>query len=446
MFSLAKFMTFRGMGKHNLYVQSLTTSILGLSLGLGLVGSHSVSAFDFDKKLLTSDGAADDQFGLSVSLSGNRALVGSRFDDDNGNNSGSAYIFDVTTGNFLQKLTPPDGAAGDQFGISVSLSDNRALVGSRLDNDNGANSGSAYLFDVTTGNLLQKLLAPDGAADDRFGFSVSLSGNRALVGSFLDDDNGTNSGSAYLFDVTTGNFLQKFTPPDGAEFDRFGTSVSLSGNTALVGRFGDEDNGSGSAYLFDVTTGNLLQKLTAPDGAEFDRFGRSVSLSGNMALVGAYLDDDNGTNSGSAYLFDVTTGNLLQKLKASDGAADDRFGFSVSLSGNMALVGSRLDDDNGSNSGSAYLFDVTTGNLLQKLTPLDGAAGDQFGFSVSLSGNTALVASYLDDDNGTDSGSAYLFTTGQTVPEPLTILGAGTAVAFGASFKRKLAKKNKKQG
>ena len=289
MFSLAKFMTFRGMGKHNLYVQSLTTSILGLSLGLGLVGSHSVSAFDFDKKLLTSDGAADDQFGLSVSLSGNRALVGSRFDDDNGNNSGSAYIFDVTTGNFLQKLTPPDGAAGDQFGISVSLSGNRALVGSRLDNDNG-------------------------------------------------------------------------------------------------------------------------------------------------------------TNSGSAYLFDVTTGNLLQKLKASDGAADDRFGFSVSLSGNMALVGSRLDDDNGSNSGSAYLFDVTTGNLLQKLTPLDGAAGDQFGFSVSLSGNTALVASYLDDDNGTDSGSAYLFTTGQTVPEPLTILGAGTAVAFGASFKRKLAKKNKKQG
>ena len=340
MFSLAKFMTFRGMGKHNLYVQSLTTSILGLSLGLGLVGSHSVSAFDFDKKLLASDGAADDQFGLSVSLSGNRALVGSR-----------------------------------------------------LDNDNGTNSSSAYLFDVTTGNLLQKLLAPDGAADDRFGFSVSLSGNRALVGSFLDDDNGTNSGSAYLFDVTTGNFLQKFTPPDGAEFDRFGTSVSLSGNRALVGSFGDEDNGSGSAYLFDVTTGNLLQKLTAPDGAEFDRFGRSVSLSGNMALVGAYLDDDNGTNSGSAYLFDVTTGNLLQKLKASDGAADDRFGFSVSLSGNMALVGSRLDDDNGSNSGSAYLFDVTTGNLLQKLTPLDGAAVDQFGFSVSLSGNTALVAS-----------------------------------------------------
>ncbi|WP_082162489.1 PEP-CTERM sorting domain-containing protein [Crocosphaera watsonii] len=131
---------------------------------------------------------------------------------------------------------------------------------------------------------------------------------------------------------------------------------------------------------------------------------------------------------------------------ASDGAADDQFGLSVSLSGNRALVGSRFDDDNGNNSGSAYIFDVTTGNFLQKLTPPDGAAGDQFGISVSLSGNRALVASYLDDDNGTDSGSAYLFTTGQTVPEPLTILGAGTAVAFGASFKRKLAKKNKKQG
>ena len=129
MFSLAKFMTFRGMGKHNLYVQSLTTSILGLSLGLGLVGSHSVSAFDFDKKLLASDGAADDQFGLSVSLSGNRALVGSRFDYDNGTNSGSAYLFDVTTGNLLQKLKASDGAADDRFGFSVSLSGNMALPG-----------------------------------------------------------------------------------------------------------------------------------------------------------------------------------------------------------------------------------------------------------------------------------------------------------------------------
>ncbi|MEA5510515.1 PEP-CTERM sorting domain-containing protein [Crocosphaera sp. UHCC 0190] len=411
------------------------------------MGTHSAFAFEFDKKLLAPDGASSDQFGSSVSLSGNTALVGSPYDDDNGSGSGSAYLFDATTGTLLQKLTAPDGAAQDYFGLSVSLSGNTALVGSPYDDDNGSGSGSAYLFDATTGTLLQKLTAPDGASGDYFGISVSLSGNTALVGSRFDDDNGTLSGSAYLFDVTTGTLLQKLTAPDGAANDRFGSSVSLSGNTALVGSPYDDDNGSlsGSAYLFDVTTGTLLQKLTAPDGAGSDFFGSSVSLSGNTALVGSPGDDDNGTLSGSAYLFDVTTGTLLQKLTAPDGAASDFFGSSVSLSGNTALVGSPDDDDNGSLSGSAYLFDVTTGTFLQKLTAPDGAGSDFFGSSVSLSGNTALVGSSYDDDNGSSSGSAYLFTTSQPVPEPLTILGAGTAIGFGASFKRKLAKKNKKQ-
>ncbi|EAM47480.1 FG-GAP repeat protein [Crocosphaera watsonii WH 8501] len=102
----------------------------------------------------------------------------------------------------------PNGAAGDLFGFSVSLSGNNALVGSHFDDDKGTDSGSAYLFDVTTGNLLHKLTAPDGAAGDQFGFPVSLSDNTALIGGFGDDDQGLNSGSAYLFDVTTGDFLQ----------------------------------------------------------------------------------------------------------------------------------------------------------------------------------------------------------------------------------------------
>ncbi|WP_198648747.1 FG-GAP repeat protein [Cyanothece sp. BG0011] len=377
MLGLAKLINFR-REKQSLSFNFLATSVLGLSFGLGLVFPHSASAFDFDQKLLAPDGAASDLFGGSVSLSGNTALVGSPGDDDNGQNSGSAYLFDVITGTLLQKLTAPDGAGGDQFGYSVSLSGNIALMGSLGDDDNGSASGSAYLFDVTTGNLLYKLTAPDGAASDQFGWSVSLSGNTALVGSYFDDDNGSNSGSAYLFDVITGNFLQKLTAPDGAEGDNFGYSVSLSGNTALVGSRLDDDNGgnSGSAYLFDVTTGNFLQKLTAPDGAASDQFGSAVSLSGHTALVGSFSDNDNGSDSGSAYLFDVTTGDFLHKLTAPDSAEFDQFGWSVSLSDNTALVGSRSDDDSGTNSGSAYLFDVTTGNLLQKLTAPDGAEFD----------------------------------------------------------------------
>ncbi|MGD1805151.1 FG-GAP repeat protein, partial [Dapis sp. BLCC M126] len=154
--------------------------------------------------------------------------------------------------------------------------------------------------------MLQKFTAPDGSSPDQFGRSVALSNNTALIGAWGDDDKGTNSGSAYLFDTTTGSLLQKFTAPDGSSPDQFGRSVALSNNTALIGAWGDDDKGtnSGSAYLFDTTTGSLLQKFTAPDGFESDLFGRSVALSDNTALIGSIGDDDKGQSSGSAYLFD----------------------------------------------------------------------------------------------------------------------------------------------
>ena len=366
--------------------------------------------WSFDQKLTADDGAAFDDFGSSVALFGTTALVGARFDDDNGADSGSAYLFDTTTGTQLHKLTASDGAAGDRFGLRVALSGSTALVGASADDDNGVNSGSAYLFDTTTGTQLRKLTAPDGAALDSFGGFVALSGTTALVGAVGDDENGIATGSAYLFDTTTGDPLHKLTAPDGAAYDFFG-SVALSGTTALVGAKGGDGNAidSGAAYLFDTKTGDLLRKLTAPDGAAGDWFGISVALSGSTALVGARLDDDDRSNSGSAYLFDTTTGNLLHKLTAPDGAVSDEFGTSVALFGTTALVSSLSDDNNGVNSGAVYLFDTTTGSFVQKLTAPDGAALDYFGSSVALSDTTALVGARLDDDNGNASGSAYVF-------------------------------------
>ena len=207
------------------------------------------------------------------------------------------------------------------------------------------------------------------------------SGTTALVGSFRDDDNGSSSGSAYLFDTTTGSLLQKLTAPDGAADDWFGWSVAVSDTTALVGSFRDDDNGSssGSAYLFDTTTGSLISKLTAPDGAFGDNFGRSVAVSGTTALVGSYLDDDNALASGSAYLFDTTTGDLISKLTAHDGAAGDIFGYSVAISGTTALVGSLFDDDNGPRSGSPRLVHATTSRRSPKPPPPDGAARALYG-------------------------------------------------------------------
>lgn len=347
-------------------------------------------------------------------------------------------------------LTASDGAADDYLGRAVSLSGNIGLVGAYGDDDKGDNSGSAYVFrnlDTATGTITQsvKLTVSDGAAGDFFGYAaVSLSGNVGLVGA--DSDN--NSGAAYVFrnlDTSTGTITQsaKLTASDRATSDYFGRAVSLSGNIGLVGAYLDDDkgSGSGSAYVFrnlNTVTGTITQnaKLTASDGAAGDYFGYAVSLSKNIGLVGAYRDDDKGSDSGSAYVFrnlDTVTGTITQsaKLLASDGAASDNFGYSVSLSGNIGLVGAYVDDNY---KGAAYVFrdlDTATGTITQnvKLIASDGGVNDNFGYSVSLSGNTGLVGAYRN--------AAYVFrnldTATGTVSESLKLLASDGAAsnAFG---------------
>ncbi|MFI4872339.1 MAG: FG-GAP repeat protein, partial [Phycisphaerales bacterium JB061] len=156
---------------------------------------------------------------------------------------------------------------------------------------------------------------------------------------------------------------------------------------------------------------NEDHKLLADDGALGDIFGKSVAVDGGVAIVGAYLDDDNGTDSGSAYLFNTTTGQQMHKLVPSDGMASDGAAFAVAVAGDYALVGANLDDDvtAGVDAGSVYVFSVSTGQQLHRLQPNDIEEGDNFGRSVAISGNIAIINSFSDDDNGTDSGSAYLF-------------------------------------
>jgi len=408
------------------------------------IGDEIEGSIDFttstQTKIVASDGAADDYFGYSVAISGNYAIVGAYQDDDNGTDSGSAYIFNVTTGAELHKLVPSDGAANDIFGISVAIDGNYAIVGARQDDDNGSNSGSAYIFNVTTGAELHKLTASDGVAGDNFGHSVAIDGNYAIVGARQDDDNGTTSGSAYIFNVTTGAELHKLLASDGASYDYFGNSVAISGNYAIVGARYDDDNGSnsGSAYIFNVTTGAELHKLTASDGAADDYFGESVAISGNYAIVVAYADDDKGSNSGSVYIFNVNTGAELHKLTASDGAESDYFGISVAIDGNYAIVGAHADDDKGSGSGSAYIFNVQTGAELHKLVASDGAASDQFGISVAISGIYTIVGARMDDDNGANSGSAYIFTGTLISPDAYALnvngdgLFSGSVTSYGS--------------
>ncbi|MSQ08671.1 MAG: hypothetical protein EXR44_05165, partial [Dehalococcoidia bacterium] len=211
----------------------------------------------------------------------------------------------------------------------------------------------------------QKLTASDGAANDFFGYSVAVSGDTAVVGAWGDD---SAKGSAYVFtrSGSTWTQQQKLTASDGAAIDYFGYSVAVSGDTAVVGAYGD-DSYKGSAYVFtrSGSTWTQQQKLTASDGAANDYFGGSVAVSGDTAVVGAYGDD---SEKGSAYVFtrSGSTWTQQQKLTASDGAANDFFGWSVAVSGDTAVVGARSDD---SSKGSAYMFVMHTATATPTPTP-----------------------------------------------------------------------------
>ena len=356
-------------------------------------------------KLTASDGTVGDHFGTSVSLSGDRALVGADQDDDPLPNGGSAYVFERQgNGSWLEvaELTASDRAAFDFFGFSVSLSGDRALVGADGNDHLGSTSGSAYVFERQgDGSWLEvaKLNASDGAAGDRFGISVSLSGDHALVGAFWDDNPLADGGSAYVFERQgDGSWLEvdKLTASDSAADDWFGFSVSLSGDRAIVGAsaYYDLNPSGGSAYVFERQgNGSWLEvaKLTASDSAFQDYFGRAVSLSWDRAIVGAHRDDDSGSDSGSAYMYERQgDGSWLEvaKLTASDGAEFDYFGTSVSLSGDRAIVGAYFDDDLGSESGAAYVYEnlSSPSEAPNLLSPDDGAVFESGDVTFSWTG------------------------------------------------------------
>ena len=396
-------------------------------------------------KLTASDGAADDHFGYSVAVDGDTMVVGSYGDNSN---RGSAYVFIRQSGTWNQaaKLTASDGTAGDYFGLSVAMHEDTIVVGAWWDDDNGAQSGSAYVFTKpangwATTSTAAKLTASDGAADDDFGLSVAMHGNTIVVGAYEDDDNGSASGSAYVFTKPANGWITtstaaKLTASDGAAGDHFGQQVAMHGDTIVVGAHYDDDNGqdSGSAYVFTKpangwATTSTAAKLTASDGAVNDWFGIRVAMHEDTIVVGAHYDDDNGTNSGSAYVFTKpangwATTSTAAKLTASDGAADDEFGLSVAVHGDTIVIGAHYDDDNGWDSGSAYVFTKpangwATTSTAAKLTASDGAAKDYFGQRVAMHGDTIVVGANGDDDNGSYSGSAYVYELSDwsTVPD-----------------------------
>ena len=278
-----------------------------------------------------------------------------------------------------------------------------------------------------------KLIPADGDSGDNFGISVGVSGDgsTAIIGAIRDEDsNGVEVGSAYVFSRPGGGWQIKLAATDGDNVDRFGSSVGVSddGTTAIIGADFDEDpngTGAGSAYLFRRGDGSWQEraKLAASDGDSDDNFGDSVGISGdgNTVVVGASQDEDpNGTGAGSAYVFRRINGSWQEraKLAASDGDSDDNFGSSISISGdgNTVVIGADFGRDiDAGEVGSVYVFTQAGGNWQQqaKLAASDGDNGDRFGSSVDVSsdGTTAIIGADFDEDpNGRAAGSTYAFT------------------------------------
>jgi ELWxxDGT repeat protein len=327
------------------------------------------------------------------------------------------FIYDDVEGSIRHTLQSPTPGSVDQLGYSVAVSGHVVVAGAPFDTVGGVfGVGSAHIYDARDGSHVAQLDNPTLASTDLFGSSVAVSGDFVAVGAHRDDAGASNAGVVHLFDPASGGYLRTIGHPSPFLGDLFGWSVSLSGSTLAVGA--DGAGGGGKVFLFDANTGNLLHTISNPNLHPDDNFGVSVSIAGDKLAVGNSNADVGQRNAGVAYVFDVSTGNLLNTLQNPLPTADDRFGHSVSLSGNTVVVGAYNDDSNDADVGSAYLFDATTGNLLDTLSNRTPDASDEFGYSVAISGELVLVGAPKDDTAGENQGIAHVFTLG---PPPFVV-------------------------
>ena len=366
-----------------------------------------------------------DYFGYSVAVGNNRIVVGAYGDDDVENGSGAAYIFDLD-GNQLAKIKPSDPGVNDYFGYSVAVGNGRIVVGSRYDDDVVETSGSAYIYDLE-GNFIKKINGHGGGTDNNvktFGNSVAVDNGRIVVGAVLDSTDGTSSGAAYIFDLD-GVQLAKIRPPLFSGYGErslqyFGTQVAVGNGRIVVGATGYH-NGvedvpglrQGSAYVYDLD-GNLLKHIIPPTTPGDIKGYSAVAVSCGRIVIGA-----NGYESGdydeASVLYDLN-GNYIKTIATQIAVNNNNYGAAVSIGSGIIAVGAPRDDNNIVDRlymGSVRIYDLD-GNLKDKIEANDQADRDQFGYSVAVGSGRIVVGTPFDDDNGSSTGSAYIYNLGDS--------------------------------
>ncbi len=416
-------------------------------------------------KTVASDRATEDNYGYSVAIDGEHAVIGARTKDvmDNGTlrqQTGAVYFLHYENGswNEIQAEIIPESMSNEQyFGFSVSISGNYALVSAP---GKSSRRGSVYVYRYENGIWIYShvITAFDAELSDEFGYSVSMSGDYAIIGSRYEDHDETgsiltkvsNAGSAYIYHLTdtTWALMQKIVASDRESSDNFGFSVSISGDYAIVGAYGEDHdlNGSskksaaGSAYIYhnDNGTWSEVTKIVASDRASYDNFGYNVCIDGNYAIVGARNAD---ASAGSAYVFYNNNGSWseTQNLEPEDLEGGDLFSFAISIDGNYAVISAYRDD---TDAGSLYTYRNMAGTWVQnsKVVSSDITDNDNFGFSVAMSGDQIIAGAIYENHDAAGgneinhAGSAYFFKADYSpilAPTEVSEITEATAVSGG---------------
>ncbi|MFG0320344.1 MAG: FG-GAP repeat protein [Planctomycetota bacterium JB042] len=389
-----------------------------------------VSVLSFDAaaqctgpKVGSSNGGAVDKFGDVTAISGDLLVVGAQFHDGVGQDSGAAYVFERSGSAWVEAafLTSSDIATNDRFGSAVDTDGTRVIVGVRYNNDPGYGGGNAYVFERVAGSWveLQKIAANDQKANDFFGDGVAIDGDTALIGAPFDDDGGPDAGTVYVLDRTLGLYQESalLTAPDAQIDDRFGQSVDLSGDRALVGAPLRDEQGanSGVAYVFERSgTFQPAAKLVPSIGGVDWQAGIYVAIDGDTAVVAAPLASIDVPRDGAVFVFErEPSGAWVERdvLRPPVPSPNLLFGTDVDVDGDVLIVGARGDDTAASNAGAAYVFRRGPSGWkgAGMLRASDATASDDFGHSVAVSGPYVAVGARHAPTGGVSTGAVYLF-------------------------------------
>jgi hypothetical protein len=373
----------------------------------------------------------DTRLGFVVARDGNLMALASPFDNLGGEDSGSVWLHDASSGALLHRLDNPRPAPLAYFGLAIAVSGTRVIVGAPDDNLGASDAGIAHVYDLasaTPGTPVLTIPNPFPGNDDHFGQAVAMSGTRVVIGAPNADSGLANAGRVYVFDLAAASPavpVLHLDNPDAAGTN-FGHAVALSGDRVAVGACQIAAGADGSrAHVFDLSAGDPavpVLSLADPTPATNEQFGFAVGLSGDHLLVSAPLDDAAGLDSGAVFAYDLgaaTPGTPVATLRDSTPAAGDQFGISLSISGNLAAIGAHLDDDGASDSGSVYVFDLASAAPEAVIAAIDNPgpqSGDEFGRAVALDGTRLLVGAHSDSSGSNNSGTAYGFELSSGTP------------------------------